>query len=117
MIKRHNAGTRYSEAVIHNGIAYLCGQCCFEGNEAEKDVKQQTEETLANIDRVLKEIGTDKTKVLMATIYLKDIKDYAAMNEVWDKWIAEGHYPARACVEAALAEEELLVEIVVTAAL
>lgn len=117
MIKRHNAGTRYSEAVIHNGTAYLCGQCCFEGNEAEKDVKQQTEETLANIDRVLKEIGTDKTKVLMATIYLKDIKDYAAMNEVWDKWIAEGHYPARACVEAALAEEELLVEIVVIAAL
>ena len=53
----------------------------------------------------------------MATIYLKDIKDYAAMNEVWDKWIAEGHYPARACVEAALAEEELLVEIVVIAAL
>lgn len=116
MIKRYNLGTRYSEAVIHNGVAYLCGQCCHEGNEGEKDVKVQTRETLENIDRVLAEIGSDKTKVLMATIYLKDISYYAEMNEVWDEWIAEGHYPARACVEAALAERELLVEIVVTAA-
>ena len=116
MIKRHNLGTRYSEAVIYNGVAYLCGQCCHEGDEGKKDVKVQTKETLENIDRVLAEIGSDKSKVLMAKNYLKDISYYDEMNEVWDSWIAEGHYPARACVEAALAERDLLVEIVVTAA-
>ena len=80
MIKRHNLGTRYSEAVIYNGVAYLCGQCCHEGDEGKKDVKVQTKETLENIDRVLAEIGSDKSKVLMATIYLKDISYYDEMN-------------------------------------
>lgn len=116
MIKRYNVGKRLSEAVIHNGVAYLCGQCCFEENEGKKDVQTQTREALANIERVLKDIGSDKTKILMATIYLKDISYFDEMNEVWDNWVEPGHAPARACVEAALAEKELLVEIVVTAA-
>ena len=64
----------------------------------------------------MKDIGSDKSKILMATIYLKDISYFDEMNEVWDNWVETGHAPARACVEAALAEKELLVEIVVTAA-
>ena len=64
----------------------------------------------------MKDIGSDKSKILMATIYLKDISYFDEMNEVWDNWVEAGHAPARACVEAALAEKELLVEIVVTAA-
>ena len=117
MIKRHNIGGRYSEASIYNGVAYLCGQCCHEGDEDKKDVKTQTREALENVDRILKEIGSDKSKVLMATIYLKDISYYDEMNEVWDSWIVKEHYPSRACVEAHMAERELLVEIVITAAI
>lgn len=117
MIKRHNLGGRYSEATIYNGVAYLCGQCCNEGNEREKDIKVQTKETLENIDRVLFEIGSNKSKILMATIYMKDIAFYDEMNEIWDSWIVKGNYPSRACVEAKLAEKDLLIEIVITAAL
>lgn len=117
MIKRYNVGKRLSEAVVYNNMAFLCGQCCNEGNENKKDVQTQTKEALANIERVLKDIGSDKTKILSATIYLKDISYFDEMNEVWDSWILEGHAPARACVEAALAEKDLLVEIVITAAI
>ena len=117
MIKRYNMGGRYSEATVYNGVAYLCGQCCNEGNEREKDIKVQTKETLENIDRVLADIGIDKSKILMAAIYLKDIAYYDEMNEIWDSWIVKDKYPARACVEAKLAEKDLLVEIVVTAAI
>ncbi|MFK4784992.1 RidA family protein [Fusobacterium sp. MFO224] len=116
MIKRYNQSKRLSEAVIYNGVAYLCGQCCHEGNEEKKDVKVQTKEALENIERVLADIGSNKTKILSATIYLKDIRYFDHMNEIWDNWVIEGYAPARACVEAALAEKELLVEIVVTAA-
>lgn len=116
MIKRYNQGKRLSEAVIYNGVAYLCGQCCHEGNEDKKDVKTQTKEVLENIERVLKSIGSDKSKILSATIYLKDISYFDEMNDIWDNWVLEGYAPARACVEAALAEKELLIEIVITAA-
>ena len=78
------------------------------GRWGKKDVKVQTKETLENIDRVLAEIGSDKSKVLMATIYLKDISYYNEMNEVWDSWIAEGHYPGQ---EPVLKSPHLLKEI------
>ncbi len=116
MIKRYNKGKRMSEAVVYNGVAYLCGQCCFEENEGQKDVKTQTQETLANVERVLAEVGSSKEELLMVNIYLKDIAYFDEMNEIYDAWVSKENPPARACVEAKLAEKELLVEIVVTAA-
>lgn len=117
MIKRYNQSKRLSEAVVYNGIAYLCGQCCYEENEGKKNIKIQTKEALENIERVLDKVGSDKRKILSATIYLKNINHFDEMNEIWENWLEEGYSPARACVEANLAEKELLVEIVVTAAL
>ncbi len=116
MIQRFNKGSRMSEAVVYNGVAYLCGQCCNEENEGKKDVQTQTREALANVDRVLHDVGTDKEKLLMVTIYLKDINYFDEMNEVYDAWVSKENPPGRACVEAKLAEKELLVEVVVTAA-
>jgi enamine deaminase RidA (YjgF/YER057c/UK114 family) len=84
---------------------------------AGKDVKEQTQNILDHIDKLLAEGGTDKSKLITANIWLKDISsDFASMNEVWVKWIDSGNKPARACVEANLAFPSLLVEIQVTAA-
>jgi enamine deaminase RidA (YjgF/YER057c/UK114 family) len=81
-------------------------------------IEQQTRETLANIERLLDLAGTDKTKLLSVTIYLKDIDaDFAGMNAVWDKWLPKGVAPARATVEAKLCEPQILVELSVVAAL
>ncbi len=117
MIQRFNKGLRMSEAVVYNGVAYLCGQCCFEENEGKKDVQTQTREALANVERVLADIGSDKEKLLMVTIYLKDINYFDEMNEIYDAWVSKENPPARACLEAKMCEKELLVEIVVTAAI
>ena len=76
----------------------------------------QMQEVLANIERLLSAAGSDKTRLLMATIYLHDMNDYAAMNAVWDAWLPVGTAPARACVEAKLANPGFKVEMVVTAA-
>ncbi|MNT81106.1 Enamine/imine deaminase [compost metagenome] len=78
---------------------------------------QQTRETLASIDALLAEAGSDKSRILSVTIYLKDLaRDYAGLNQVWDAWVAEGHAPARACVEAKMYRPEVLVEMTVVAA-
>jgi enamine deaminase RidA (YjgF/YER057c/UK114 family) len=71
---------------------------------------------LEKVDLLLKEAGSSRERILSATIYLKDMSQFSSMNEVWDGWVPEGHAPARACVEAALAREELLVEVSVIAA-
>ena len=112
-IKRYGSNGRYSSAVVHNNVLYLCGQTC---DEEIMDVKFQTQVVLKQIDQLLNSHGSDKEHVLSATIYLKNIKDYDAMNEVWDAWVTEGHEPARACVEAKLADESILVEISIIAA-
>lgn len=117
MIKRYNQSKRLSEAVIYNGTVYLCGQCCYEENEGKKNIKIQTKEALENIERILAEVGSDKRKILSTTIYLKNINHFNEMNEIWESWLEEDFSPARACVEANLAEKELLIEIVVIAAL
>jgi enamine deaminase RidA (YjgF/YER057c/UK114 family) len=114
-IQRLRTETRYSEIVIHNGTVYLAGQ--LDENHGE-GIGQQTRETLASIDRLLAEAGTDKSRILSVTIYLKDMAaDYAAMNAVWDAWLPKGAAPARACVEAAMYSPDVLVEMTVIAAL
>jgi enamine deaminase RidA (YjgF/YER057c/UK114 family) len=112
-ISRHHIGKRLSDMVIHNDTIYLAGQVA---DDKHADIKTQTQQVLAAIDRLLAEAGSDKTKILSAVIYLRDIKDFAAMNEVWDSWVPQGHCPARATVEARLAAQEYLVEIMPIAA-
>lgn len=110
-IKRIKPGSRMSQVVIHNGVAYLAGQVGTEG----ASVRQQTEDALAAIDSLLAEAETDKTRLLTTQIWLADMADFAEMNEVWDAWVAPGNPPARWCGEAKLATAGYLVEIMVTA--
>lgn len=113
MIKRLHVATRYSEAAIFNGVVYLAGQV---PNDATKDIAGQTAEVLAMIDDLLAQAGSSKDNLLTVTIYLSDMADYAAMNQVWDTWLNQGFAPPRACVQAALANSAWKVEIVVVAA-
>lgn len=114
-IRRLHTETRYSEAVIHNGAVYLSGQLA---DDLGGDIRQQTRETLASIERLLQEAGTNKSRILAATIHLKDIAgDYAGMNEVWDAWLAPGTAPARTTVQALMYAPDVRVEITVVAAL
>ena len=112
-ITRIETGARMSNAVIHNGTVYLAGQV---GNPNES-VTEQTRTILAEIDRLLALAGSDKTRILMAQIWLADIGTFGEMNAVWDAWVPAGHTPARATGESALATPEYKVEIIVTAAL
>ncbi|MCO5062921.1 MAG: RidA family protein [Rhizobiaceae bacterium] len=112
-IRRIETGPRMSQAVIHGSTVYLAGQV---GNPGDS-VAQQTSDVLAAIDRLLAEAGTDKTRILQAIIWLSDIKNFPEMNAVWDKWVPQGHAPARATGEAKLVAPEYLVEIIVTAAI
>lgn len=113
-IQRIDPGPILSEAVVHNGVAYLAGQVSSSG---VREVGSQTREVLAAIDALLARVGTDKTRVLRAQVFLADMADYNIMNTVWEQWVAPGHAPARATVQAALAKPQWKVEIVVTAAL
>jgi len=113
-IERKHVTTRMSKIVRHGDVVYLCGQTA--GGTAIADVAGQTVEVLARIDALLAEAGTDKSRLLAATIYLKDIEDFAAMNTVWEAWTAPGCAPARTTVQAALALPHLQVEITVIAA-
>lgn len=112
-ISRIETTERMSRIVSHNGTIYLCGQVA---DNSEDGAGPQTENMLAKVDNLLEKAGSDRKHMLSATIYLRDIKDFAAMNNVWDKWVPEGCAPARACVEARMAREDLLVEISVIAA-
>lgn len=113
-IKRYEGTGRMSRAVVHNETLYLCGQTCGEENT---DIKEQTGVVLEKIERLLDKYGSDKNHILSTTIYLKNIEDFGEMNEVWDNWVKEGYEPTRACVEASMAREDLLVEMTVVAAL
>lgn len=110
-ITRHHSTPRMSQIVIHNDTVYLAGQV-GEGTT----VAEQTQSCLDKVDALLAEAGTDKTRILQTTIWLADMADFAAMNGVWDAWVAAGHAPARACGEAALAQPDLRVEVMVIAA-
>jgi enamine deaminase RidA (YjgF/YER057c/UK114 family) len=114
-IKRIDVGPRMSQAVVHGNLAYTAGQVAR--NAAGGAVTEQTKDILAEIDRLLAEAGTDKSKLLSADIWLTDIATFDEMNAVWDAWVAPGNPPCRACVEAKLASPNFTVEIMVTAAL
>ena len=114
-IKRIGAGNRMSKAVIHEGKVYLSGLVAEK--TVGKSVKEQTQDILGQIADLLKQAGSDKTKILKANIWLTDIKTWAEMNEAWDAWVAPGETPARATVESKLAGPGLDVEIMVEAAI
>lgn len=111
-IERHHSNQRMSQIVVHGDTIYLAGQV----GTAGASVAQQTQDCLDQIDTLLAEVGSDKTRILQTVIWLADMADFAEMNGVWDAWAAEGHTPARACGEAKLAKPEFTVEIIVTAA-
>ena len=111
-MQKLHSNQRMSQSVIHNQTIYLSGQV---GN-SEEDIKAQTLTCLEKVEKLLQEVGSDKSKLLSATVWLKSMSDFAAMNEVWDKWFEGVQPPARACGESALARPELLVEITVIAA-
>ncbi len=111
-IRRIEPGSRMSQAVVHNGIAYLAGQVGAPG----ESVTAQTTAVLAQIDRLLAEAGSDKSHILSATIWLADMATFGEMNAVWDAWVDRANPPARATGEAKLAAPDYKVEIIVTAA-
>ena len=115
MIQRHQTKQRMSRIVIHNDTIYLCGQVCKD-TTTEPTIREQTASMLEKVDELLLESGSDREHILSATVYIRDMKDFATMNEVWDAWVPEGHAPARACVEARMARPERLVEVSVIAA-
>jgi len=111
MIERLHTTNRMSRIVKHNGIVYLCGQV-----GAGPDAASQTRDCLSRVDALLKEAGSSREHILQAVVWLAHMSDFDAMNEVWDAWLPKGHAPARACGEARLAGSDLLVEVIVTAA-
>jgi enamine deaminase RidA (YjgF/YER057c/UK114 family) len=111
-IQRIDTDQRMSQAVIHGNTVYLAGQV----GEPSESVAQQTQSALDYIDALLAQAGTDKTKILSATIWLSDISTFEEMNAVWDAWVAPGHAPARATGEVKLAAPDYKVEIIVIAA-
>ncbi len=112
-IQRQDTGPLMSQVVMHGDTVYLAGQVSKEAS----DVKGQTKAILGKIDTLLENCGSDKARILSATIYLSDISKFGEMNEVWTEWAVEGTLPARTTVEAKLAFPEFLVEITVIAAL
>lgn len=112
-IKRVNVEKRLSDMAVYNGVAYLAGQV---PDDASLDMEGQTAQVLATIDRLLAEAGTDKSKILMAQIFVANMKEFDGMNRAWDAWVSAGNAPPRATVEARLANPDYKVEIVVTAA-
>ena len=101
-----------AKAVEYHNFVYVQG---VTAKDVSKDIKGQTAEALAQIDEILETHGTDKTRLLQAQIWLKDIRDRDAMNKIWSAWLPPGGAPARACVQANMADPRILVEIMVTA--
>jgi enamine deaminase RidA (YjgF/YER057c/UK114 family) len=112
-IARHDPSGILSQAVEHGDTVYLAGVLA---KDLSKDIKGQTREVLAEIDRLLAQAGSSRSRLLQCHIWLTDIRDRPAMNEIWSEWIDKGNLPARACVEAKLADPKALVEIMVIAA-
>jgi enamine deaminase RidA (YjgF/YER057c/UK114 family) len=112
-IQRFDVGPRLSEMAVHGGVCYLAGQIPDDGSQ---DMRGQTRQVLAAIDALLARAGSDKSRILMCQIFITDLADFAAMNEVWEAWLPAGHAPPRATVLARLAKPEWKLEMVVTAA-
>lgn len=114
-IKRIGVAARYSDLVIHGNTAYFSGY--VPETSVGQSVTEQTRDILDQIEQSLTEIGSDKSKLLQATIWLTDMASYDEMNAVWDSWVVQGHTPARACVQSRLANPAYALEIQVIAAL
>lgn len=112
-IARHEQSSILSQAVVHGDTVYLAGVVA---KNLDKDIKGQTREVLDEIDRLLAKCGSGKSKILSAQIWVTDIRNRTPMNEVWTAWVDASNMPARACVEARLADPRALVEIMVIAA-
>jgi enamine deaminase RidA (YjgF/YER057c/UK114 family) len=112
-MQRFHVGARLSESAVFNNTVYLAGQV---PEDTTQDIIGQTNSVLSQIDRLLEEAGSDKTRILMCQIFITDMANFAGMNQAWDAWVAEGNAPPRATVQAALANPDYLLEIVVTAA-
>jgi len=113
-IERHETGPRMSKAVIHGDTVYLAG--IVADSPKDKSIAEQTSRVLSQIDGFLAMVGTNKTKLLSANIWITDMANFAEMNMVWDAWVSPGNTPARATVEAKLASPDYKVEIMVVAA-
>ena len=112
VIQRNHVAARFSDCSIFGGMVFLAGQIPAVGG----DIKAQTADVLASVDRLLAEAGSSKSRILMAQIFLADLGDFDGMNAVWDAWVVPGHTPCRATVQAKLARPDWRIEIVVTAA-
>lgn len=112
-IKRYGVGERYSKAVVYDNIVYLAGQVSM---DPVPSVAAQTKHILSQIDQRLAECGTDKSKLLNAYVMFKDIRDFDAVNEIWDAWVVPGSTPCRTPIQTPLYSPEFLVAIQVTAA-
>jgi enamine deaminase RidA (YjgF/YER057c/UK114 family) len=112
-IKRHEPSKIYSKVVEANGFVFTAG---IVAEDLKQDAKGQTQQILREIDRLLKVGGSDKSKLVSATIWVTDIRNRDAMNEAWNAWTGGDNLPGRACVQAALADPRMLVEIAVVAA-
>ena len=113
-IQRHDTNARLSRVVVHGDTVYLAGLTA--DKTAGQSVAAQTQEILSAIDGLLAKAGTDKSKLLQATVWLQDIRTVDEMNKIWDAWVPAGCAPARACLEARLQSPAKMVEIRVTAA-
>lgn len=113
MIQRLEIGPRISQAAIHNGTIYLAGQVA---DDCTQDISGQTRQILTRIDRLLAQAGSDKSRILMAQIFLSDVSDFAAMNRVWDDWVTPGHTPPRATLLCGMVNPDWKLEIIVSAA-
>lgn len=113
-IRRIDSNGRRSRAVVHNGLVHFAGQVA---DDFSGDITRQTQEALARVDRLLAEAGSDRSRVLSATIWLREMADYSKMNDVWDGWVDPDHAPARCCGVVEMADPRIRVEIILTAAI
>eukprot|EP00298_Acanthocystis_sp_HF-20_P028733 c7550_g1_i1.p1 GENE.c7550_g1_i1~~c7550_g1_i1.p1 ORF type:complete len:145 (+),score=70.75 c7550_g1_i1:1-435(+) len=118
IIRLSTKDPRMAGVVIHQNTVYVSGQIPAGGPEEWKqtDVKEQTRTTLQKVDALLAEAGTNKSNLLSAQVWLKNMKDFAAMNEVWTEWIDPQNKPVRACVESSMFNPDIKVEVMVIAA-
>ncbi|WEX10896.1 RidA family protein [Chelativorans sp. AA-79] len=113
-IKRYESGSRMSQAVVANGLVHVAGQVA---NDRRASIEQQTQEVLDKVLALVEQAGSDKSKIVAVNVFLPHITDFDAMNSIYDEWIDPANPPARACVEARLADPDLRVEMTAIAAL
>lgn len=111
-IERIGVGPRMSKGTYTDGMLFTCGEVA---TDKTKDAFGQTQEILAALDETMRQAATDKTRILSATVWLADIKDFAEMNRAWDAWVPAGQTPARATVEVKLVSATAKVEIAIVA--